>query len=104
MDPKGKATAPTPRYGQDAKKGYLPSDDLLHAGPEPSGYAPRSFLSGNSLDMASQMVGVDNIKNEISRSHTCNAEPQVSVLGEQVCETLSKLQTLQLRTLSVAST
>ena len=28
----------------------MPSDDLPHAGPEPSGYAPRSFLKGNSLD------------------------------------------------------
>ena len=48
--------------------------------------------------MASQMVGVDNIKNEIARSHTGNAGPQVSVLGEQVGDTLSKLQTLELRT------
>ena len=50
MDPEGKATAPTSPYRQDAKKGYLPSDDLPHVGPEPPGYAPRSFLSGNSLD------------------------------------------------------
>ena len=50
MDPKGKGPAPTPPYRQDARKGYLPSDDLPHAGPEPSGYAPRSFLSGKSLD------------------------------------------------------
>ena len=50
MDPKGKATAPTPPYRRDAKKGYLPADDLPHAGPKPSGYAPRSFLKGNSLD------------------------------------------------------
>ena len=50
MDPKGKATAPTPPYRRDTKKEYLPSDDLPHASPEPSGYAPRSFLSGNSLD------------------------------------------------------
>ena len=48
--------------------------------------------------MASQMVGVDNIKNEIARSHTGNAGPQVSVLGEEVGETLSKLETLELRT------
>ena len=51
MDPKGKATAPTPPYRRDAKKGYLPSDDLPHAGSEPSGYASRSFLKGNSLDV-----------------------------------------------------
>ena len=50
MDPKGKAAAPTPLYNRDANKGYLPSHDLPHAGPEPSGYAPRSFLSGKSLD------------------------------------------------------
>ena len=50
MDSKGKATAPTPQYRQDAKKGYLPLDDLPHAGPEPSRYAPWSFLKGNSLD------------------------------------------------------
>ena len=50
MDPKGKASAPTPPYRQDAKKGYLPSVPFPHAGPEPSGYAPRSFLKGNSLD------------------------------------------------------
>ena len=48
--------------------------------------------------MASQMVGVDNIKNVIARSHTDNAGPQVSVFGEQVGDTLSKLQTLELRT------
>ena len=46
-DSKGKATAPTPQYRQDAKKGYLPLDDLPHAGPEPSGYALWSFLEGN---------------------------------------------------------
>ena len=50
MDPKGKASAPTPPYRQDAKKGYLPSVPSSHAGPEPSGYAPRSFLKGNSLE------------------------------------------------------
>ena len=55
MDPKGKATAPTPPYRRDAKKGYLPSDDLPHAGPEPSSYAPGRFLSGNSLDSQSLM-------------------------------------------------
>ena len=48
--------------------------------------------------MASQMVGVDNIKNQIAHSHMGNARPQVSLLGEQVGETLSKLQTLELRT------
>ena len=31
--------------------------------------------------MASQMVGVDNIKNETACSHTGNAGPHVSVLG-----------------------
>ena len=50
MDPKGKASAPTPPYRQDAQKGYLPSVPFPHAGPEPSGQAPRSFLKGNSLD------------------------------------------------------
>ena len=50
MDPKGKTTAPTPPYQRDAKKGYLPSDDFPHAGPQPSGYAPWSFRKGNSLD------------------------------------------------------
>ena len=50
MDPKGKAPAPTPPYCQDANKELLPSDNLPHAGPEPSGYAPRSFLSKKSLD------------------------------------------------------
>ena len=50
MDPKGKAPAPTPPYRRDAQKGYLPSVPFPHAGPEPSGHAPRSFLKGNSLD------------------------------------------------------
>ena len=50
MDPKGKAPALAPPYRRDARKGYVPSDDLPHAGPEPSGYASRSFLSGKSLD------------------------------------------------------
>ena len=50
MDYKGTATAPTPPYRQDAKKGYLPLDDLPHARSEPSSYAPWSFLKGNSLD------------------------------------------------------
>ena len=50
MDPNGKATSPTPPYRRDAKKGYLPSDDFPHAGSEPYGYAPWSFLEGNSLD------------------------------------------------------
>ena len=50
MDPKGKAPAPTPPYRRDAQKGYLPSDPFPHAGPEPSGEAPRSFLKGKSLD------------------------------------------------------
>ena len=50
MDPKGKAPAPTPPYRKDAQKGYLPSVPFPHAGPEPSGHAPRSFLKGNSLD------------------------------------------------------
>ena len=50
MDPKGTATAPTPSYRREAKKRYLPSDDLPHAGLEPSGYTPRSFVKGNSLD------------------------------------------------------
>ena len=48
--PRGKAPAPTPPYRQDAQKGYLPSVPFPHAGPEPSGQAPRSFLKGNSLD------------------------------------------------------
>ena len=50
MNPKGKASAPTPSYRQDARKEYLPSVPFPIAGPEPSGYAPRSFLKGNSLD------------------------------------------------------
>ena len=50
MDSKGKVTALTPPYRQDAKKGYLPLDDSPHAGPEPSGYAPWRFLTGNSSD------------------------------------------------------
>ena len=50
MDPKGKASAPTPPYRQDAQKGYLPSVCFPHTGPEPSGQALRSFLKGNSLD------------------------------------------------------
>ena len=50
MDPKGKAPTPTPPYRQDASKGYLPSDDIPHADPEPSGYAPRSFLSRKGLE------------------------------------------------------
>ena len=50
IDPKGKASAPTPPYRQDAKKGYLPSVPFAHASPEPSGYAPRSFVKENSLD------------------------------------------------------
>ena len=50
MDPKGKAPAPAPPYRRDAQKGYLPSVPFPHAGPEPSGQAPRSFLKGNSLD------------------------------------------------------
>ena len=50
MDRKGTASAPTPPYRQDAQKGYLPSVPFPHAGPEPSGQAPRSFLKGNSLD------------------------------------------------------
>ena len=50
VDPKGKAPALTPSYRRDARKGYPPSEDLPHAGPEPSSYAPRSFLSGESLD------------------------------------------------------
>ena len=50
MDPKGKASAPSPPYRQDAQKGYLPSVPFPHAGPEHSGQAPRSFLKGNSLD------------------------------------------------------
>ena len=50
MDSKGKATAPTPPYRQDAKKGYLPLDDLPYAGSEPSSYAPWGFLKGNSLE------------------------------------------------------
>ena len=58
MDPKGKATAPTPPYRRDAKKGYLPSDDFPHVGPEPSGYAPRSFLSRNSLEGLTCGVGI----------------------------------------------
>ena len=50
MDPKGKAPAPIPPYRQDAQKRYLPSVPFPHAGLEPSGHAPRSFLKGNSLD------------------------------------------------------
>ena len=50
MEPKGKAPAPTPPYRQDANKGFLPSNDLPHAGPEPSGYALRSFRNKKSLD------------------------------------------------------
>ena len=50
MDPKGKAPAPTPPYRRDAQKGYLLSVHFPHAGPEPFGQAPRSFLKGNSLD------------------------------------------------------
>ena len=50
MDPNGKAPAPTPQDRRDARKGYLPSDDLPPAGIGASGYAPRSFLSGKSLD------------------------------------------------------
>ena len=50
MDPKDKATAPTPPYCPDAKKGCLQSDDLPGAGHEPSGYAPRSCLKGSSVD------------------------------------------------------
>ena len=50
MDPKGKAPAPTRPYRRDAQKGYLPSVPFPHAGPEPSGQAPRSFLKENSLE------------------------------------------------------
>ena len=50
MDPKGKTSAPTPPYRRDAQKGYLPSVPFPHAGPEPSGQAPQSFLKGNSLE------------------------------------------------------
>ena len=50
MDPKGKASALTPPYRRDAQKGYLPSVPFPHAGPEPSGQAPRSFLKGNSFE------------------------------------------------------
>ena len=50
MDPKGKASAPTPPYRRDAQRGYLPSVPFPHAGPEPSGQAPRSFLKENTLD------------------------------------------------------
>ena len=48
MDPKSKAPTPTPPYRQDANKKFLPSDD--HAGPEPFGYALRSFICGKRLD------------------------------------------------------
>ena len=58
MDPEGKAPAPTPPYSQDAQKGDLPSVPFPHAGPEPSGQAPRSFLKGNSLDSAAAQVDV----------------------------------------------
>ena len=50
MDLKGKAPAPTPPYRRDAQKGYLPCVPFPHAGPEPSGQAPRSFLKGNTLE------------------------------------------------------
>ena len=56
MDPKGKASAPTPPYRQDAQKGYLLSVPFPHAGPEPSGQAPRSFLKGNRLDDLVQLA------------------------------------------------
>ena len=48
--PHGQGLSTDPPYRQDAKKGNLPSVPFPHAGPEPSGYAPRSFLKGNSLD------------------------------------------------------
>ena len=66
MDPKGKAPAPTPPYRQDAKKGYLPLDDLPHASPDPYGHAPRSFLSGKSLDgsRAAFSLGTVGMENE----------------------------------------
>ena len=51
MDTKGKASAPTAPYRQDAQKGYLPSVPFPHADPEPSDQAQRSFLKGNSLDL-----------------------------------------------------
>ena len=58
MDPKGKASAPTPPYRRDAQKGYLPSVPFPHAGLELSSQAPRSFLKGNSLDDLVQLATI----------------------------------------------
>ena len=56
MDPRSKAPTPTPPYCQDANKGFLPSDDVLHAGPEPFGYAPGSSLSGKHLESHGELI------------------------------------------------
>ena len=68
IDPKGKATAPIPPYHRDARKGYPPSRDLPHAGPEPSGDTLPSILSGKFLDGSR---GTFSFKAE-GMQHTCD--------------------------------
>ena len=81
MDPKGKATAPTPPYSWDAEKGYLPSDDLPHAGPEPSSYAPRSFLKGNSLDGSKGALSFEAVGMEYESSPLDSDDESICGLG-----------------------
>ena len=50
MDPKGKSTTPVLPYRRCAKRGYLPSNDLPHAGLEPSGKCLVSIFVGKHLD------------------------------------------------------
>ena len=50
------------------------------------------------IQLASQIVGVENIKDVLAHAKADQARPQVSMLREQVGEALWKLQSLELRT------
>ena len=94
MEPKGKAPAPTPPYRQDAQKGYLPSVPFPHAGPEPSGHAPRSFLKGNSLELLAGRVKASNssdflievVVSDVSRSSLVHRRQLDKVHGGTWCD------------------
>ena len=81
MDCKGKATSPTPPYRQDAKKGYLPLDDLPRTGPKPSAYAPWSFLKGNGLDGSRAALSFEAVGMECESDPPDSDDESIGRLG-----------------------
>ena len=59
----------------------MPSDDLPHAGPEPSSYAPRSFLSGKSVDGSRADFSLEALGMEYESSPPDSDDESICNLG-----------------------